>query len=425
MHTIHRTGGVALLAAGLACLSFGPRIAFDAETGAGSGRLFTKDTSGGGVDMATIIKAIEDRDVAVAAKLGKLETSAAETKAMAEANESMILDLSQKTARASAYGGVPAREETWGEQFVAEMDLEGFSRNATRRKQAEGLLMKTTILSGSTSGGPVARQTYRDDAVLLPTRPLRVRDLIPTIKIETGAIEYPRMTARTSGAAMVAEGALKPESAMAFEMKTTSAKVIAHWIPASVQILDDAPQLAGIIDTDLRYGLAVKEDAQLLIGDGTGENLLGMIPQATAYAAPFVVSGGTIIDQVGLAILQAALTDFPPDGIIMHPSDWMRIRLTKDAGGNYIFGDPATSSTATIWGLPVVATTSMQVDKFLCGSFQAAATVYDRWLPRVEISTEHADFFTRNLVAIRAEERLAFAVKNPNALVYGDFGFVA
>jgi HK97 family phage major capsid protein len=67
----------------------------------------------------------------------------------------------------------------------------------------------------------------------------------------------------------------------------------------------------------------------------------------------------------------------------------------------------------------------MAVDKFLVGDFQRAATLYDRWTPRVEVSTEHADFFTRNLVAILAEQRLALAVKQAAALTYGDFGNVA
>ncbi len=44
---------------------------------------------------------------------------------------------------------------------------------------------------------------------------------------------------------------------------------------------------------------------------------------------------------------------------------------------------------------------------------------------RVEVSTEHADFFTRNLVAVRCEERIALAIKQAGALIYGDFGNVA
>jgi HK97 family phage major capsid protein len=208
-------------------------------------------------------------------------------------------------------------------------------------------------------------------------------------------------------------------------MQTVTPKVIAHWVPASRQILDDAPQLRGIIDTELLYGLGLKEEAQLLGGDGQGENLSGLITNATPYVAPFDPAGTeTMLDTIALAILQNALAEEPADGIVIHPSDWMRMRLLKDGDGNYILGAPGANVPSVLFGLPVVPTQAMTVDKFLVGNFQRAATLYDRWTPRVEVSTEHADFFTRNLVAILAEERIALAVKNAAALTYGDFGNV-
>jgi HK97 family phage major capsid protein len=246
-----------------------------------------------------------------------------------------------------------------------------------------------------------------------------VRSLLPTVSISTGSVEYPKQTTRTNAAAPVAEGALKPESTYAWRMETVTPKVIAHWIPASVQILEDAPQLRDTIDTELRYGLSLVEDDQLLNGDGTGENIDGLIANATAYAAPFDPAGTeTTIDQVALAVLQTTLADYVPNGIIMHPSDWMRIRLLKDADGKYILGARGADVPQVLHGMPVVTTTSIALDVFLVGDFTRAATLYDRW-------TEHADFFTRNLVAIRAEERIALAPKNALALTYGDFGNVA
>jgi HK97 family phage major capsid protein len=65
----------------------------------------------------------------------------------------------------------------------------------------------------------------------------------------------------------VAETALKPESDMKFELDNVPALVIAHWTKASRQVLDDLPQLMGIIDTEPLDGLALKEDLQILSGD--------------------------------------------------------------------------------------------------------------------------------------------------------------
>ncbi|WP_366929200.1 phage major capsid protein [Mesorhizobium sp.] len=252
-----------------------------------------------------------------------------------------------------------------------------------------------------------------------------VEEFFPTAHGKIEAHRRPAQTGRTNNAATVAEGATKPESALAFVLRTLPTQVIAHWIPASRQVLDDVPQLRDIIDGELRYGLALAEEAQLLNGDGTGSNLNGLVTNATAFAAPFTIADPTMLDTIGLAILQNALADFPADGIVMHPSDWMRLRLLKDGDGRYIWGDPQAVVQPALFGLPVVPTQAMAVDKFLVGSYQQAGTLYDRWAARVEVSTEHADFFVRNLVAILAEERIGLAVKQPTALTYGDFGNVA
>lgn len=362
---------------------------------------------------------------AVELQFSKLSGDVQEALAKSKVAEQIGFGLEQKFAQMSHHGGGSRSGETWGEQFVRGEGLKSFADEHSRPGRFR-MDLKATITTGGASGGPVGTPTYRDDAVQMPMRRMQVRDLLPVVQITTGAVEYPKQTLRTNNANTVAEGAAKPESTLGWTMATVTPKVIAHWIPASRQILDDGPQLAGLIDTELRYGLALKEEMQLLNGDGTGENLSGLITGATAFAAPFDPAGTeTMLDTIALGILQNALADEPADGIIIHPSDWMRMRLLKDADGKYLLGDPGANVPAVLFGLPVVATQAMTIDKFLVGNFQRAATIYDRWAPRVEVSTEHSDFFTKNLVAILCEERLALATKNALALTYGDFGNVA
>lgn len=334
--------------------------------------------------------------------------------------------LEQKLAqRGSAAGGFfDEKAASWGQQFVDSEGLKHFAEERQYRPGRYRMDIKAVVTSAAGSAGGMSAP-YRDQVVSMPRRSVRVRDLLPSVPITTGSVEYPKQTTRTHAAAMVAEGALKPESAYGFTMQTVTPKVIAHWVPASVQILEDAPQLAGIIDTELRDGLQLAEDGQLLFGSGTGENLTGLATQATAYAAPITVAGATMLDQLALAMLQATLGNFAPNGIVLHPSDWMRIRLLKDADGKYLLGEPGSQVEPRLFGLPVAATPAMQIDKFIVGDFNAAATLYDRWEPRVEVSTEDGDNFRRNLVTIRAEERIALAVKQDGALIYGDFGNVA
>lgn len=332
-----------------------------------------------------------------------------------------MMEIEQKGARG---GGYEPHARTWGEQFTAAEGLKQFAGEASRpsRFRLDVMEAKSTLTTGATSGGPVGNDD-RGPLATMARRPLRVRDLLPVVQISSNLVEWPIQTARPSAAAMVAEGNAKPQSAIAFEMKTTPTQVIAHWLAASRQVLEDAPQLRDIIDGELRYGLALVEEAQLLSGNGTAPNLHGLIPQATAFADPIAgsVTGPNQIDRIGSAILQAALANYPATGIVLHPSDWQVMRMIKDQDGRYILGAPGSEVEPRLFGLPVVATQAIAAGTFLLGDFTAAATLYDRWLPRVEVSTEHDDFFVRNLVAILAEQRIALAVRHPGALITGTF----
>ncbi|MCF5935903.1 phage major capsid protein, partial [Xanthomonas perforans] len=307
-------------------------------------------------------------------------------------------------------------------------EFKSFAGKTTPRGRVD-MTFQAAITSLTTdadgSAGDLVQTTRVPGVIAPPDRRLTVRDLITPGRMDGNALEYVKETGFTNNAGMVAETAKKPESSLKFDMVSTTAKVIAHYMKASRQILSDASQLASYIDGRLRYGLAFKEEQQLLSGDGTGQNLLGIIPQASAYASPLDIAGATIIDQVRLAMLQAQLAEFPASGIVMNPIDWARIELLKDTTGRYIIGNPQGTIGATLWNLPVVATAAIAEDKFLTGAFRLGAQVFDRWQARVEVATENEDDFVKNMVTILAEERLALAVYRPEAFIYGDFGNVA
>ncbi len=371
--------------------------------------LHTKD---GGDPLALIAKKFGDHTAEVMTKLGASNEQLAELKARLD-------EFEQKAARQGP--AADHQPDTLGKQFAENPEVKSFSEYQARPSRFS-MNMKATITNATTSAGALGT-TARDTTVIMPTRRLTVRDLLPVIRVTDNSVEYPNQATRVNNAAPVAEGAAKPESDYTFELKNTPIRTLAHWVAASRQVLSDIPQLQGIIDSELLYGLKLLEENQLLNGDGTGQNLSGLIPNATAYAAtPGVVEGTpNAIDTLGLAILQNSLADLPADGIVVHSADWMKMRLIKNADGEYILGNPATSPARVLFGLPVVDTPAMSQGNFLVGQFQTAATLYDRWEARIEVSTEHADFFTRNLVAILCEERIGLAVKRAKALTYGAF----
>jgi HK97 family phage major capsid protein len=257
-------------------------------------------------------------------------------------------------------------------------------------------------------------------------RRMTIRDLITPGRTDKNAIQYIKETGFTNLAATVSEtsGAAKPQSEIKFDIVTSAVATIAHWVLATKQILDDVPQLMSYIDGRLKYGLQYVEEGQLLNGPGGGTDLNGIYTQATAYSqpiAPTMAGNLTKIDVIRLAILQAFLAEYPANGIVLHPSDWADIELTKTDEGAYLFANPQNGTDPRLWRLPVVETQAMTVDKFLTGAFQLGAQLFDREDANVEISTEDSDNFRKNLVTIRGEERLALAVYRPEAFVKGGF----
>ncbi len=278
----------------------------------------------------------------------------------------------------------------------------------------------TTVGAGRSQGTSLVPGARMPGIFGLPERTLTIRDLVLPGQTSSSSIEYVKETGYTNNAAPVAETTAKPYSDLTFDMTSAPVRTIAHLFKASRQILDDAPALRSYIDGRARYGLRFAEENQLLNGSGTGQNIHGLVPQATAFSPAFTLPGATGIDRLRLAILQVVLAEYPAAAFVLNPIDWTKIELTKDAGGNYIIGNPQGSLTPTLWNLPVVSTQAMAAGEFLTGAFSFAAQIFDRLDIEVLLSSENVDDFEKNMFTIRAEERLAFAVYRPESFVTGD-----
>ena len=326
--------------------------------------------------------------------------------------EQHIVELPKKQA--------PEAPLSIGQTFIKSDELKELQR--TRRGTAvvryEGL--KTTI-SSSTIGAGIISPTRHPQIARPPDQELTIRDLIPSFPTDSGTVEFVRRNAFTNAAAPQTEGSDKAESALDYELINSPVKTIAHWIPATKQVLDDWGQLAGLIDSELRAGLGLVTETQILSGDGLGQNLSGLITEATAYNTGLNGVGDTTIDQVRHAMLQASQSNYPSEAIVLNVLDWHNIELLKDTTDRYIYGNPGSLLGPRLWGRPVVQTNSMTAGDFLTGAFSMSATVWDRQQSTVDVSTEHSDFFVKNMVAIRAEERLALTVRLPGGLITGTF----
>lgn len=376
------------------------------------------------------VKAIAEKALAEAEKGLPLSTTAKELadQALTGMNEAKarLDELEQKMARPRS--GEADEVKSIGQQYVDSDAYKAAFANGARQGQNVGIEVKaitslTTDANGS-AGDMVRVERVQSPMMALPQRDLTVRSLIAPGQTSSSAIEYVQETGFTNNAGMVAEGTLKPESTLKLDLKNAPVRKIAHWFLASAEILADAPGLRSMIDNRLRYGLAFVEDVQLLKGDGTGQNLSGIKPQAADYAVPSGLTGyatPSMIDKLRIAQLQVALALYPADGQVLHPIDWAVIEMMKDGEGRYLIGNPQGTLAPTLWGLPVIPTMAQTVGEFTVGAWKMGAQLFDREQSGVLVSTEDGDNFRRNMVTILAEERLALTVYRPEAFVDGVF----
>lgn len=356
---------------------------------------------------------------------------AAETKAalekQAKAGEELatrFAEIEQLIARLKANDDDrPKKQISVGRKFVDDEKVKEFLKDGTAAKGRVQVNVKaiTSLTSGDGGAGDLIVPQRVPGIIRQPDRQTTIRNLLSVGRTTSNSIEFVQETGFTNNAAPVAEGAQKPESTINFELQTAPVRTIAHWVQASKQVLADVPQLQSYIDTRLRFGLELVEEEQILAGDGTGQNLYGLIPQATAFDTSRQKIGDTRIDIIRRAMTQVRIAEYRPDAIVLHPNDWEEIELTKDANQRYIWANPAGLVGPTLWGLPVIDTTAVEEGEFLVGNFMMSAQIWDREDATVDISTEDRDNFIKNMVTIRAEERLALTVYRPEALIYGDF----
>jgi HK97 family phage major capsid protein len=279
---------------------------------------------------------------------------------------------------------------------------------------------KATVTS---TASPVVQPDVQGGILPFLHRRLTVADLLASGTTDSSTVRYLREITNTNAAAAVAEGTDKPESTIVFDQVDEPVRKIATFLPVSDEMLEDVSQLRSYLDGRLRLFVQLAEEQNLLSGNGTAPNLRGLLNRTGVQTAA-KLAGGNVLDLIYTAITNIrnnALIE--PDGVVMHPTNWATIRTQKDANGQYYGGGPFTGAYGNgggiapdnVWGLPVVVTSAIPVNTALVGAFRTAAQVFRRNNLTVEASNSHADFFQKNLTAIRAEQRLALAVYRPNA----------
>lgn len=273
--------------------------------------------------------------------------------------------------------------------------------------------LKATVTTG-TGGVPPEYRPGR--AVTVAREAVRLRSIFPMENVTAPSVFFRRLTTGSTAAATVAEGDLKPEATVVAAQVEAPVRKIAVFLPVTDEAIADGGQqfVAEMVD-DLTRDLIRAENAQIVNGNGTAPNLRGIL-QTTGIQTRARGTDSNLDAVLKATTMLRTVAFLEPTHVVMHPTNFEAVRLSKATGGEYLLGDPLAAGQPTLMGARVMLTTDAPLGTALVLNAPETARVYLRSDIRVDFGTT-GDFFQRNIQAIRAETRLAFAVRRPSAVV--------
>jgi HK97 family phage major capsid protein len=308
-----------------------------------------------------------------------------------------------------------------------EKNADSIAKLGRGEQKRAGFIMDTkavgTMLESTNLTGDITRE-YANQVYALPSRKVHLRSLLPVGTINQGLFTFPYESGGEGDPAAQTQGSSKAQVDFDITMKDAPAQYIAGYVRISRQMLDDIPAMTSFLQSRLLEKYLIAEDAQLLSGNGTAPNLQGITGVATAATGAATVD----VEQLVQAIAQLEGSNYSATGILVNPTDWAAIMNTKNTNSAYSL--PAstvvtTNGNVSIAGIPLYKSTAIAVDKFLVGDWSMGAQIMQNQGISVQFSEFDGDNFTKNLITVRVEARIAFPIYYAGAFVYGDFGNVA
>lgn len=353
------------------------------------------------------------------ATLGKVS---ADTKAALDTIGTQQRELADRLLQLEQKGLTQAPEtkadESWGGQLIKASAFADFVGGRTQKARVE---VKNTLTGSDTTVAPDRRPGIVPGALQM----LTIESLLNSTTTTSNAVEFTKENVFTNNAAEAAEGSAKAESSLTWTLVNMPVSTVAHWIKISRQLAMDNTALAAYVNNRMTYGVNRKVETQLVSGDGAAPNISGMFDTGnfTAHGYADANLGSTLKK---LVLIRKMIADtwaagYPAEAILLNPADFARIEidlLTTAAGQVRVAVDAA--GVMRLWGVPVVQSVGVTADTVAVGAFSQAYTLYNREGVVVEMSESDSDNFTKNLITIRAERRLALATEVPGAIRAGD-----
>lgn len=376
----------------------------------------------------------------VAEHMATIEACDEEMKAAAD-DEALVAKLNSAGAaegtKTPERGGAKAKAKSLGDHWRNELQAKGYNSprdlplNATvaSSELLYGKAAADTLAVGSSEGAYGPLVTDLDTSFVMPHQQrLVIADLLPSGTVSGNAIKYPVFGALEGTTTRVAEGTLKPQLHVADPTwRTDELGEVAGFFKTTDDMAEDLPYMVSEINAFAVYNLSYVEEQQILFGDGTGNNMTGIVERSGIQTAK-----RGAVDSVADAIFRAMgkvndATPFTADGVVLNPQDYEELRLNKDGNGQYFgggyfggqYGNGTILENPPVWGRRTVVTSAIPAGKVLVGAFNSAK-LFEKGGIRVESTNSNEADFINDKITTRLRHREGLQVKYPAAFVYLD-----
>jgi HK97 family phage major capsid protein len=340
---------------------------------------------------------------------------------------------SVRRAPAGALGGVPEGQEETRSPGQVVSEHEGFRtwarQNAGRDHLESGsptIEVRDLVSLGASTN--LLLPVLQPALIGVRRKRFFLRNLMSVVSVTQAAIPYVRelnAVANQDAATTVPESTQsgtpvpKPQAKIEFTTDLAHVATIAVNIPITTQMLEDSTFIQAYVDARLPYLLAVREEQQLLNGDGAGSNIRGILNTPGIQTQAATAGDPAISIMNAMVKIEVLDTAQFADAVAMNPVDAAALFTKRAAGGSGTFdaGTPFSDLPLNVWGLPVVKTNGVTAGHAIVANWQLGATVLDRRSASVRVYEQHADYVIYNKVLVQAEERVGIMVTNPDYFV--------
>lgn len=232
-----------------------------------------------------VLKTITDNSEVLQKSISNIEATNTKLQAALEAQGEELTKMKEGESSKT----VSFKEEIKGalltniEQLKALKNHTGLASNAPKvqftTKAVADMLISSHVGAGVIDGAReagITRITRRSPFII---------DLVQTGSINSNLWEWVQQATPEGDAAMTAEGAAKAQIDFNLILASATVKKVTAYVKVSKEMLDDVALIEAEINQELREVINLKIDVQLLSGDGTGQNLVGILENATAWSA--------------------------------------------------------------------------------------------------------------------------------------------